>query len=83
LARYDEIERRIEMHLVSRRRKEVSIPGAGCSAHFDSGETIWTESSCKYTTDEIVDMGGSSGFRVEARWVDEEWPFAETLMIAA
>jgi L-histidine N-alpha-methyltransferase len=32
LVRYDEVERRIEMHLVSRRRQEVSIPGAGSSA---------------------------------------------------
>jgi L-histidine Nalpha-methyltransferase len=82
-ARYDEIERRIEMHLVSRRRQEVSIPGAGCSVFFKEGETIWTESSYKYTADEIVQMGETCGFRAETQWVDEEWPFAETLMIAA
>jgi len=45
IARYDEIERRVEMHLLSRRRQEVSIPGAGCSVLFSEGETIWTESS--------------------------------------
>jgi dimethylhistidine N-methyltransferase len=82
-ARYDEIERRIEMHLVSRRRQEVSIPGAGCSVFFKEGETIWTESSYKYTADEIVQLGETCGFRAEKQWVDDEWPFAETLMIAA
>ncbi len=76
LARYNESERRIEMHLLSRRPQEVSIPGAGCSVFFDSGETIWTESSYKYQTEEIVQMAQSSGFRLESQWVDEEWPFA-------
>jgi len=83
IARYDEIERRVEMHLLSRRRQEVSIPGAGCSVLFSEGETIWTESSYKYTTDEIVQVGETCGFRAETQWVDEEWPFAETLLIAA
>jgi dimethylhistidine N-methyltransferase len=82
LARYDELERRVEMHLVSRCRQEVSIPGAGCTVSFSIGETIWTESSYKYTTDEIVQLGESCGFRAETQWVDQEWPFAETLMIA-
>jgi L-histidine N-alpha-methyltransferase len=81
-ARYDAIERRIEMHLVSRRRQDVSIPGAGCDVAFGAGETIWTESSYKYTTEEIVQIGESSGFRLESQWVNRGWPFAETLMIA-
>jgi uncharacterized SAM-dependent methyltransferase len=83
LARYDEIERRIEMHLVSRRQQEVSIPGAGSTVSFARGETIWTESSYKYTTEEVFEMGENSGFRVEACWMNEAWPFAETLLIAA
>jgi L-histidine Nalpha-methyltransferase len=82
LARYNESERRIEMHLLSRRPQEVSIPGADCSVFFDSGETIWTESSYKYRTKEIVRMAQSSGFRLESQWVDEEWLFAESLLIA-
>jgi len=81
-ARYDDIERRIEMHLVSRCRQQVSIPGAACAVDFAKSETIWTESSYKYTTDEIVQMGETSGFRMQEIWVDEEWPFAEALMIA-
>jgi len=27
-------------------------------------------------------MARVAGFRVETRWIDEEWPFAENLMIA-
>ncbi len=82
LARYDESERRIEMHLVSRCRQEISIPGAGCRISLRSGETIWTESSYKYRTDELVQMAENSDFRLEKQWLDEEWPFAENLLIA-
>jgi len=80
--RYDAAERRIEMHLVSRRGQKVSIPGAGCRISFRGGETIWTESSYKYDADEIIAMSEAAGFREENQWVDEEWPFAESLLIA-
>lgn len=82
LARYNVSERRIEMHLLSRCYQRVSIPGAGCVVFFSSGETIWTESSYKYRTTEVVQMALRTGFRPEAQWVDEKWPFAESLLIA-
>ena len=82
LARYNESYRRIEMHLMSCRRQRVSIPGAGCEVFFDAGETIWTESSYKYRPEDVAQMVEGAGFRLQARWVDEEWPFAESLVIA-
>ena len=82
LARYDRAERRVEMHLLSMCRQEVLIPGAECVVHLEEGETIWTESSHKYAAAEITEMGERSGFRTEAQWVDQEWPFAQTLLIA-
>ncbi|HEV3220924.1 MAG TPA: L-histidine N(alpha)-methyltransferase [Candidatus Acidoferrales bacterium] len=82
LALYDEGERRIEMHLMSERDQQVTIPGADCSVSLRGGETIWTESSYKYRTEEILKMAERSGFRTEAQWVDGEWPFAESLLIA-
>ena len=82
LARYDRPERRVEMHLESLVRQDVAIPGAACVAHFEKGETIWTESSHKYLAEEITAMGQRNGFRTEAQWVDQEWPFAQTLLIA-
>ena len=81
-ARYDVYERRIEMHLVSLREQTVAIPGAGCRPQFAEGETIWTESSYKYQPEELLEMAVRGGFRPEAQWVDEQWPFAETLLVA-
>ena len=81
-ARYDEYERRIEMHLVSLREQSVAIPSAGCRPYFTEGETIWTESSYKYQPEELLEMAVRGGFRPEAQWLDAQWPFAETLLIA-
>jgi L-histidine N-alpha-methyltransferase len=74
--------RRVEMHLRSKRRQTVSIAAAELDIEFMEGETIWTESSHKYSTKEVSHMAVAAGFRCEAQWVDEEWPFAESLLIA-
>ena len=49
---------------------------------FMEGETIWTESSHKYSADEVFQMARAAGFRCQAQWIDEQWPFAESLLIA-
>jgi len=82
LARYNREERRVEMHLQSISEQTVTIPGAGFAVTLKRGETIWTESSHKYNLAEILQMAHQSGFRCDAQWVDEEWPFAHTLLIA-
>jgi L-histidine N-alpha-methyltransferase len=82
VARYDSAACRVEMHLRSNRRQRVAIEKADLSVVFEEGETIWTESSHKYTPVDILRMAQVSGFRCEAQWVDTEWPFAENLWIA-
>jgi len=82
LARYDNQERRVEMHLLSTSKQTVTIPGAGLSVRLERGETIWTESSHKYNVSEVNRMAQQSGFRCDAQWLDEEWPFAHTLFVA-
>jgi dimethylhistidine N-methyltransferase len=80
--RFDQAERRIEMHLRSLCAQTVSIPKADLSVHLRNGETIWTESSHKYTLKEVFEFAARSGFKCDAQWVDSEWPFAESLLIA-
>jgi len=82
VARFDSAACRVEMHLRSNRRQRIAIEKADLSVVFEEGETIWTESSHKYTLGEVLRMAQSSGFRCEAQWVDTEWPFAENLWIA-
>ncbi|HEX4379251.1 MAG TPA: L-histidine N(alpha)-methyltransferase [Candidatus Acidoferrum sp.] len=80
-ARWNRMERRIEMHMRSLRAQSVTIPAALTRVDFEEGETIWTESSHKYRAPEVLEMAQRTGFRCEGQWIDEEWPFAQNLLI--
>jgi uncharacterized SAM-dependent methyltransferase len=67
------------MHLVSRRRQRVHIGLANLDLAFAEGEQIWTESSYKYTTDEIRSLLQASGFRAGRQWIDQAGQFALTV----
>ena len=82
VAVYNEEYRRIEMYLRSTTDQEVTIPGVDLTVGFRRDETIWTESSHKFNCEEIVRMAGESGFRCTHQWVDEEWPFAQSVLVA-
>jgi L-histidine N-alpha-methyltransferase len=79
---FNEQTRSIEMHLRSRTQQAVTIPEAEISVQFEEDETIWTESSHKYSQEELVTLAQHSGFRCQARWLDQSWGFAENLWIA-
>ncbi len=81
-ARWNYTDRRIEMHLRSTRRQTVRIPAASLRVILDEDETIWTESSHKYKAEGIPEMAARTGFRCDAQWIDEEWPFAQNLLLA-
>jgi dimethylhistidine N-methyltransferase len=82
VARINHEARSVEMRLRSERQQTVNIPAAELSVEFLEGETIWTESSHKYSATEIFQMASQSGFRCQAQWIDGQWPFAENLLIA-
>jgi uncharacterized SAM-dependent methyltransferase len=82
LARFNGEARSVEMHLRSKREQTVTIYKAGFSTALLEGETIWTESSHKYSPDEMFQIAQDAGFRCQAQWIDEEWPFAENLLVA-
>lgn len=65
---------RIEMHLVSDRAQLINV--AGEIIPFREGETIWTESSCKYTVQEFEQVAHLAGLRVDQVWVDENKLFS-------
>jgi dimethylhistidine N-methyltransferase len=80
-ARFNPETHSIEMHLRSERNQNVTISRAGLTVTFRTGETIWTESSHKYSRPELLQLAMAAGFRCEQQWVDDEWPFAETLLM--
>jgi L-histidine Nalpha-methyltransferase len=72
---------RVEMHLVSLRHQRARIAAAGVEVAFAEGETIWTESSYKYTPAGLAEMGLRAGLPCRRQWVDEEAGFATTLFM--
>src|SRR5262249_49591683 len=66
----------------SKREQVVTIARAELTVRFREGETIWTESSHKYSRFDVVKLAETSGFCCDSQWVDTEWPFAENLLIA-
>jgi len=82
VARFNQDVGSVEMHIRSLKKQSVNIPAAALSVTFLEGETIWTESSHKYSLEEISRVAENAGFRCDAHWIDEEWPFAENLLLA-
>jgi uncharacterized SAM-dependent methyltransferase len=72
---------RVEMHLVSRIDQYVEIPMVGLSVALRTGETIWTESSYKYTPAAFDQLLDGAGLSRRARWLDEDGQFL--LVVAA
>src|SRR5215469_2241519 len=82
LAKFNPEARSVEMHILSKQKQRVRIPDCDLSVEFAEGETIWTESSHKYSYSEIFQIAEAAGFSCKAQWVDHDWPFAESLLVA-
>ncbi len=78
-ARWNQDQRRIEMHLCSHLNQSVFIAEADVTVKFHAGETIWTESSHKFELADLDAMAEQTGFTVAGQWIDRQWPFAENL----
>jgi len=65
---YNEQAGRIEMHLISLRKQMIRIGES--KFEFASGETIHTENSYKYSTQEFIKLAQDAGFESVALWVD-------------
>jgi len=69
---------RIEMHLKSKIKQNVRINGVNYS--FETGESIHTENSYKYSKDEFIQLAKKSGFELLKVWSDDENLFAIYLL---
>lgn len=80
--RYTAAAQRVEMHLRSREYQIVNIRRADLIVDFAPNETICTEACHKFTLTQVREMARLASFRVANSWVDDEWPFAESLLMA-
>ena len=80
---FDAEHSRIEMHLVSSALQEVSAPGIPLSVTIGPSETIWTESSYKFTADSVAGMLADAGLRLERCYANERPDRGFALALAA
>jgi dimethylhistidine N-methyltransferase len=70
LALYNDVQGCIEMHVRSRRAQRVPIAQIEQVVSFSKDETIHTESSYKYSVDEVRDLGSQANLVLRRTWFD-------------
>ena len=80
-ARYDEAAGAIRSYLRADRAHVVDVPGAGVTAALEAGDTIHTESSYKFTTEDMLELVAAGGFTERATYTDAAARYALTLLI--
>ncbi|MDQ5849037.1 MAG: L-histidine N(alpha)-methyltransferase [Pseudomonadota bacterium] len=78
---YNAPQGRIEMHLVSLARQKVNIGNHRFG--FETGESIHTENSYKYSIEEFRTLAGEAGFTGTKVWIDRKGLFALHGLLAA
>ncbi len=78
-ARWNAAASRVEMHLVAERAQKVHIADLALDVALETGESIWTESSYKFTRRSVDAMLRAGGLAV-ARWLSDG---AFALVVAA
>ncbi|MGC1380214.1 MAG: L-histidine N(alpha)-methyltransferase [Candidatus Baltobacteraceae bacterium] len=81
VVRYDEIRGSVDSFLEARERAEVEVRAIGLRASFEAGERIHTESSYKFTDDDVVALGRAAGFRPASAWHDRAKRFSVHLLV--
>ena len=73
---YNEPDGRVEMHIVSTVEQVVTIATLSLDVSFSQGESIHTESSYKFSRDDIHRLARDAGFELQNLWADEKHRFA-------
>jgi dimethylhistidine N-methyltransferase len=81
VARYDERRGVVESFLEARREHAVSIDRPRMTVRFAFGERIHTESSYKFSVEDIARIGGDAGFRLTRSWFDAANRFSVNLLV--
>jgi L-histidine N-alpha-methyltransferase len=79
-ARWNEERGAVQSFLVSERDQRVEIPASGLGVDFAEGETIHTESSYKFTTEEMIALAQRCGYAEKRTYTDTAGRYAVTLL---
>ncbi len=78
---YDATRGSVDSFLEARERMSVPIRSLGLRVSFGAGERIHTESSYKFSDEEIAVLGRAAGFRPHSAWHDRNKRFSVQLLV--
>jgi dimethylhistidine N-methyltransferase len=81
VARYDEGRGSVESFLEARERTLVRVHGAGLEVVVEAGERIQTESSYKFSDEELARLAAAAGFAPKSVWHDRAKRFGVALFV--
>jgi dimethylhistidine N-methyltransferase len=81
IVRYEERSGAVRSYLQAQRAHEVRIDAIDLAVSFEDRESIHTESSYKYSLEDIAALGSNAGFRLERTWTDPHKRFSVNLFV--
>jgi dimethylhistidine N-methyltransferase len=81
VASYDERRGSVDSFLAAGKRTRVRVRAANLEVGFEAGERLKTESSYKFTNDELVRLASKAGFGSAAVWSDRAKRFSVHLLV--
>jgi dimethylhistidine N-methyltransferase len=80
-ARYDATHGRVCSYLEAARAQKVNVQRLGMTVTFARGERIHTESSYKYSMDDIAALAEQTGYALARSWTDKMERFSVNLLL--
>ncbi len=81
VAHYDAQSGAVRSYLEAQRAHHVGIDAINLTATFTEGERIHTESSYKYSPQDVAELGSEAGLRLERSWTDRKERFSVNLFV--
>jgi L-histidine Nalpha-methyltransferase len=81
VVRYDDARGSVDSFLEARERLTARVRAIDLRMTFEAGERIHTESSYKFTDQQVVSMGRVAGFKPGAAWRDDSQRFSVHLLV--
>jgi dimethylhistidine N-methyltransferase len=80
-AHYDYLKGSVDSFLIAQRSHSVRIEALDLTVSFSHGEAIHTESSHKFSSEDIERMAAAAGLRVRGEWRDSAGRFSVSLLV--
>ena len=80
-AKYDEARGAVDSFLISQSTQRVRIDNLGFDVNFEAGEPLHTESSYKFTTQELAESAQDAGFALARTWLDRKRYYSVNLFL--